>query len=446
MNVQLILSCLGLIVMCSGVAVADAGNLVANPGFETAAGQTLPGGWSVWAPQWGPATCRVQGTAAGGLLVESGGDPYAVGGVFQEIKGIRAGQAYSIWAACELRAIESPFQSVIVRVNWLREGKPLHPAGMIVCGPAMEGTTARFADALTAPEGADGAQMALEVKWPGEGTVLWKQAGIQPVSDPGPRKVKIGTVYLRPRQSTPDNNLKLWCEQIDAAGKLGLDIVCLGEAIAQVGTNASLQDVAEPVPGPTTQRLGEAARNNRLWVVASLSERVGDVVYNTAVLIDRQGKVAGTYRKVHLPREEWKQGVRPGGEYPVFDTDFGRVGMQICYDWFFPESTAILARKGAEVILAPTWGDTLPDADGKVNGETTFRVRARDNGVYLVPSVYDGNSLVIDPMGRILASSAGKTGVFWAEVDLGKREPLDWVGYWRSIGPRDRMPGTYSNF
>ena len=78
-----------------------------------------------------------------------------------------------------------------------------------------------------------------------------------------------------------------------------------------------------------------------------------------------------------------------------------------------------------------------------VDGETVFRVRARDNGVYMVPSVYDGSSLVIDPMGRILASNAGKTGVFWAEVDLNKRECLDWVGYWRSIGPRDRMPETY---
>ena len=152
---------------------------------------------------------------------------------------------------------------------------------------------------------------------------------------------------------------------------------------------------------------------------------------------------AGMYRKTHLPREEWKQGVRPGREYPVFDTDFGRVAMQICYDWFFPETTAILALKGAEIIFAPTWGNTLPDEDGMVNGETVFRVRARDNGVFMVPSVYDGSSLVIDPMGRILASNKSKDGVFWAEVDLNRRECLPWVGHWRSIGPRDRMPGTY---
>jgi predicted amidohydrolase len=255
----------------------------------------------------------------------------------------------------------------------------------------------------------------------------------------------LGTIFLRPRNSTPQKNLELWCEQIDAAGKLGLDIVCLGEVITRVGTDASLVDVAEPIPGPATRRLGDAAKRNGIWVVAGLTERAGDVVYNTAVLLDRRGRLAGTYRKTHLPREEWKQGVRPGHEYPVFDTDFGRVAIQICYDWFFPEPAAILALKGAEIVFAPTWGNTLPDEDGMVNGETAFRVRARDNGLYMVPSVYSGSSLVIDPMGRILASNAGRDGVFWAEIDLNRRECLEWVGHWRSIGPRDRMPLSYDD-
>lgn len=163
------------------------------------------------------------------------------------------------------------------------------------------------------------------------------------------------------------------------------------------------------------------ASKNHLWVVAGLSERVGDVAYNTVALINRQHNLACTYREVHLSREEWKEGVRPGDECPVFDTGFGCVGMQTCCDGFFPQSTAIPPGKGAEVIVASTWGDTLPDADGKVSGETVFRARARDNGVYLASGVYDGNSLVIDPMDRILALDAGKTGVFWAEVDLSKR-------------------------
>jgi predicted amidohydrolase len=433
-----------LLVAVMGPAVGQAQpvEFVANPEFKSGDGQALPQGWSIWKPQWEHAVCRVRGVA-GGLLVDAD-DPYAVGGVTQVIKGIQAGTAYRVEAICELRGIEEPFCSAMVRVNWLKAGRPAHPAGTLVQGPALEGMTARFSDVFVAPEGVDAAQLSLEVKWPGRGSVLWKQASMRVTTDPGPRKVKIGTVYLRPRGSTPQNNLKLWCEQIDAAGKLGLDIVCLGETITRVGTNASLADVAEPIPGPATERLGEAARRNKIWVVAGLTERAGDIVYNTAVLLNRQGQVAGTYRKTHLPREEWKEGVRPGQEYPVFDTDFGRIAIQICYDWFFPEPAALFALKGAEIIFAPTWGNTLPDRDGRVDGETTFRVRARDNGVYMVPSVYDGSSLVIDPMGRILASNAGRAGVFWAEVDLNQRECLDWVGYWRSIGPRDRMPDTYS--
>jgi predicted amidohydrolase len=399
--------------------------------------------WTIWKPVWEKAACRVRKDSRGGILVDGGGNPYAIGGLVQDIKGIEAGKAYAVLAACQIRNISAPFHSLAVRVEWTGKGKLVHPAGMLVRGPVLDDGLVRFDDVLVAPEDADGARLSVEVKWPGPGSVLWKQASMRRAPAPEPRKVRIGTVYLRPSNSTPEKNLKLWCEQIDAAGKLGLDIVCLGETILAVGTSATIQDRAQPIPGPATRILADAANRNNIWVVASLNETEGDVVYNTAMLIDRQGRLVGKYRKVHLPREEWKKGVQPGSEYPVFETEFGKVAIQICYDWLFPESTAIFALGGAEVVFAPTWGNTLPDKDGKVDGESTFRVRARDNGVYMVPSVYSGNSLVIDPMGRILASSEGRQGVFWAEVDLNKRECLDWVGHWRSIGPRHRMPHTY---
>ncbi len=188
----------------------------------------------------------------------------------------------------------------------------------------------------------------------------------------------------------------------------------------------------------------QAAKHNGIWVVAGLYEKDGERIYNTAVLMDRQGHLAGKYRKVHLPREEWKEGVTPGDQYPVFQTDFGTIAIQICYDWFFPELGTIFAQQGTEIIFAPTWGNTFSDRDGRVEGETVFRVRARDNGVYMVPSVYGDKSLIIDPMGKIIASSkGGGSGLFWQEVDLNHRERLSYVGYWRSIGPRDRMPSTY---
>ena len=437
-----------LVVVCLGSAVVQGGDkakareLVSNPTFAASKESKLPKGWTVWRPVWEQAACRVR-SAGDGLLIDGPNDPYSVGGVSQEIEGIRAGQAYAIKAVCELHGVPVAYKTVLVRVNWTKEGKLLHPAGMLVRGPIVRDGTGRFEDVLIAPEEADGAKLALEVKWPGRGSVLWKRVEMRPTSTPGPRNVKVGAVYLRPRSSTPEKNLELWCEQIDAAGKLGLDIVCLGEAITMVGTSATIRDLAEPIPGPVSRRLAEAARKNKIWVVAGLTELAGRVVYNTAVLLDRRGEIAGKYRKVHLPREEWKKGIRPGDEYPVFQTDFGKIAIQICYDWFFSEPEEIFALKGAEIIFAPTWGNTLPDKDGCVDGESVFRVRARDNGVYMVPAVYDGSSLVIDPMGRILAKSGGKQGVFWAQIDLNKRERLRWVGHWRSIGPRHRMTQTY---
>jgi len=415
--------------------------LLSNPHFRPAADSKLPASWSVWKPAWQDAACTIE-CFRKGLLIHAK-DPYAVGGVTQEIENIKPGQAYAIEAICEFQNIPTPYQSALVRLYWLRAGRPLHPAGILVRGPTIKGNAGTFADVLVAPADADAARISLEVKWPRGGSVLFKRISIKPTAKPGPRKVKVGTVFLRPRNSTPAQNMKLWCDQIDAAGKLGLDIVCLGETIKAIGTGASITERAEPIPGPATKQLGRAAKKNNIWLIASLNEKVGDVVYNTAVLIDRKGNLAGKYRKVHLPREEWKQGVRPGDQYPVFETDFGKVAIQICYDWFFPEPESIFALKGAEIIFAPTWGNTLPDVDGCVDGETTFRVRARDNGVYMVPCVYDGNSMIIDPMGRILATSNGKTGVFWAEIDLNKREPLRWVGHWRSIAPRHRMQTTY---
>lgn len=435
-----------VLILCCPVVLCKDNNpneLVLNPGFERSEKGNLPSDWSVWEPVWDKASCNVK-TVAGGLLVEAPGNAYAVGGVTQEIKNIEGGQAYTIEAICQLRNIPAPYQSVLVRISWAQDGKLLHPAGMLIRGPVLEGKLARFKDVLVAPKQADSARISLEVKWPHGGSMLWKRVSIRPTSAPAPRKVKVGTVYLRPKNSSPENNLKLFCEQIDGSGKLGLDIVCLGEVITLVGTGCSVKDCAEPIPGPATRRLSDAARKNNIWVVAGLTERDGDTVYNTAVLLDRRGQLAGKYRKVHLPREEWKKGITPGDSYPVFQTDFGTIAIQICYDWFFPEPEAIFALKGAEIIFAPTWGNTLPDEDGRVDGESVFRVRARDNGVYMVPSTYDGDSLIIDPMGRILASSKGKSGVFWAEIDLNKREELSWVGYWRSIGPRHRMHHTYA--
>jgi len=423
-------------------SAAPPGLLVLNPEFKEQGKAGVAAHWVVKLPRWAPACCTFKWTPAG-ILVEAPGRPYAVGRLQQALTGIQGGKTYAFSAVCKAAGINEPYRSILFRAWWTREGNLLHPAGYLIRGPFTWGKELRFEDKLQAPAQADGAVISLEVKWPRGGSVLWKRVNVRQAKPPRARIVKIGTVYLVPKRSSPEKNLELFCKKIDEAGKLGLDVVCLGEAIKLVGTGATVEQCAQPIPGPDTKVIGEAARRNSIWVVAGLNERCGPHLYNTAVLFDRSGKIAGLYRKVHLPREEWTQGITPGSSYPVFQTDFGKVAIQICYDWFFPESTEIFALKGAEIVFAPTWGNTLPDRNGEVRGETVFRVRARDNGVYMVPSVYNGNSMVIDPLGRVLASSNGREGVFWAKVDLSKRERLSFVGFWRSIGPRHRRPKTY---
>jgi predicted amidohydrolase len=420
-----------------------AGQLIKNGNFAEVGPDGLPLYWEVWQPGYQLNACRVY-RAEKGVRIEGSGKPWAVGGILQRVLGISPGQAYRIFVEGEAEDLTSPYRSLIVRVTWLKNQRAVHPAGELVRGPLSSGKWVRFEDVLVAPADADAAEISLEVKWPGDGKVTWQLVKLEPAPPPAPRLVKVGTVHFRPRGTTPEQNLELYARYVRQAGELGLDIVCLPELITVVGTRYRSYEVAKPIPGPDTEFLGRAAREARVWVVAGLAEKDGEIIYNTAVLLDRQGNLAGKYRKVHLPREEWKEGITPGHDYPVFETDFGKVAIQICYDWFFPEAHANFALRGAEILFAPTWGDTSPDdSEGRAFGETVFRVRARDNGIYLVASVYDGSSMIIDPMGKILVSNRGKEGLFWCQIDLSKREALPWVGHWRSVGTRDRMPSSY---
>lgn len=420
---------------------AGAAENFASPPLLTGSGPHQ-GTWLRVPPEWTQAAARFS-PRRNGLLVRAGATPHSVGIIQRTVPIPERGAWYRVEAHGRARDLERPEASLRVRVTWLKQGSPTHPAGCLVRGPFGQQPNLAFSDVVHAPSEADAARISLEVVWPGGGSVRWQEVRFQTAPAPTPRKLRVGTVYLRPRQSTPDRNLDLWCEQIDTAGRMGLDIVCLSEAIRSPGTTAGLKELAEPIPGPSTTRLGEAAHRNKLWVVAGLYEMHSGTAYNTAVLIDRSGAVAGTYRKVHLPREEWQRGFTPGDHFPVFETEIGRIGMMVCYDYFYPEAALALAGNGAEIVFAPTWGTTFQDTDGRVEGRTILRVRARDAGIPLVTSVYDGDSLIIDAMGRVLASSDGATGVFQAEVNLDAREPLAWVGEWPSIRPRDRMPSTY---
>ena len=176
-----------------------------------------------------------------------------------------------------------------------------------------------------------------------------------------------------------DENRSEFAPLIADAAKQRADLVVLPETLTYFGVGKSYADCAEPVPGPSTSYFGRLAKEHQLYIVAGLIERDGHLIYNVAALLGPDGNLIGKYRKVALPRSEIAGGITPGKDYPVFDTRFGKLGMMVCYDGFFPEVARELSNRGAEVIAWPVWGCNPLLASA----------RACENSVYLVSSTYE---------------------------------------------------------
>jgi len=152
-----------------------------------------------------------------------------------------------------------------------------------------------------------------------------------------------------------EGNLRQAREMIDRAALDRPDIICLSETFAHRHLDKpEALDRAQPIPGPITDRLGEAAREHGCYLTANLYEELGGRVCNSAALLDRAGEVVGVYRKVHPIPEEIDDGISPGTETPVFETDFGRVGMAICWDLHFLDVLFGLREREVQLILWPS--------------------------------------------------------------------------------------------
>ena len=359
---------------------------------------------------------------------------------------ILGNHAYRIRCFFKTAGIESVATHACVRFRW-KDVKGRELLAGLISAHEKDGEWNKAEQILTAPLLARNLGLELVLQWTASGTVWWDDVSVEEVPPAPSRKLKVATVSYEPlAHSTPEKNRQFFAEKVAAAGKLGADLVCLGEGITVVSTGKTYVDVAEPIPGPTSQILGDMAGKYRIYVVAGIYEREGPVVYNTALLIDRDGKVAGKYRKIHLPETEASGGLTPGKTYPVFKTDFGILGIEICYDNFFPEVARSLALQGAELILLPIWGD------GRGQGyewDIVSRARAIDNAVYMVSSNYSNKrSFIINPNGRILADTGGQSGMVTAEIDLNARTFERWLsvasyGEWKNLYPGERSNDTY---
>lgn len=239
------------------------------------------------------------------------------------------------------------------------------------------------------------------------------------------KKVKIGLIQV---VQINGEGYEKRCELLYNAAKNcleeGADLVFFPESFQYADNRKEVRDreLLKKRAEKWKKRCSELAIRYNAYVVPWDYEPIDDEkVYNTSYILDRNGVEIGRYRKVHLTYSEQKADVVNGTDFPVFDLDFGKVGIMICWDNYFPESARCLGNRGAELVLYPLFGDTLNPA-----WEIKLRSRAVDNSMYIATSQIDAISpgaytCVVDKEGNIICQlPKTKEGYKVVELQFGK--------------------------
>lgn len=283
------------------------------------------------------------------------------------------------------------------------------------------------------------------------------------------KKVNVALIQ-RTVSLDPDQNLHETAADIKRAAEQGANIICTQELFrsqyfCQSEDYANFE-LAESIPGPSTELLTPIAKKHGVVIVASLFERRTQGLYhNTAVVLDADGSQLGIYRKMHIPDDPLfyeKFYFTPGDlGFKAFDTKFGRIGVLICWDQWYPEGARLTALSGAEILFYPTaigWHPAEKAEFGKAqhsSWETIQRSHAIANGVYVAAPnrvghegskedgiEFWGQSFICDPTGTILTkASDNKPEIIMAECDLGR------IDFQRTHWPflRDRRIDAYGD-
>lgn len=274
----------------------------------------------------------------------------------------------------------------------------------------------------------------------------------------------VGLVQINSRHDK-DANIRRAEQLIDEAASRGAKLVALPEYVDFLGPREQKPEIAEPVPGPTTERFAAKAREHGIYLLGgSINEKTDTpgMCYNTSVLFGPNGDRLATYRKIHLfdiditgnVSANESSTIMPGDDIVMADIDGHQAGLSICYDLRFPELYRLQAVAGAEILFVPA---AFTMFTGKDHWHALLRARAIENQCFvLAPGQFGahepndqkcyGHSVIIDPWGTVLADAPDKEGVVTAELDfelLGKvRSQLPSLANRRPTAYRQTEPAT----
>jgi N-carbamoylputrescine amidase len=269
-----------------------------------------------------------------------------------------------------------------------------------------------------------------------------------------PAKLRVGLVQMA-MSSDPDQNVRTAVTRVREAAARGAQVVCLPELFrslyfAQREDHAAF-DLAEPIPGPSTEALAQVAREARAVVIVPLFERrAAGLYHNSVVVLDTTGDVAGVYRKMHIPDDPAyyeKFYFTPGDlGFKAFDTRMGRIGTLVCWDQWYPEGARLTALQGASILFYPTaigWHPSEKRAHGAQQLDawrTVQRGHAIANGVFVAAVnrvghekpqgggdgiEFWGNSFLCDPFGVVMAEApTDREALLVVEIDLARIEEI----------------------
>jgi predicted amidohydrolase len=395
----------------------NTGNLVANGDFSQGPASGLPEGWTTVCPNPAIAPEFKLETRTDGhrVLTAKGTGQKECFGYARRRVHLEGGKTYRLRVQLRTEGLEDLNRHLVQGVfGSFNDGIfSYQKHGDYVIGES------RF----PGPAKAGNAEVRLYFRFSPAGKVSWERVSLQECEPIAPRPVKIAC-------SWGGGDMAHWSQWLDKAGEKKVALALLPEMFSGKDAKAP-----EPSNGPAPTLLAQKAKQWAMYVTGSYFEKRGKLVFNTAPLFDRQGRLVGTYSKTHPYEPELDMGVTPGTELPVFDTDFGKLGIMICYDSWFPEVTRLLAYKGAEIVVLPNVG-YYP---------ALMPARASDNGVCIAVSsehdiagVWDSTGAMSgekqpDPSRRCRTMFCGyekddQLQMIVATVDLNQRLSPAWHG------------------